>query len=79
MSLAIAQELRESLGYLRDAGWRNYANVVQQAAAELDRQSERIAELERRLDGSRNAGRARIAALPWRWAGGLSGAEQQAR
>jgi len=76
VSSTIAEELRESVGYLRDAGWRNVARVVQQGAAELERQSERIAELERRLEQS--TGRARLPVLSWRWAGGLSSAEQQA-
>lgn len=76
MPLAIAEELRQSVGYLRDAGWRSVAQVVQQGAAELDRQAERIAELERRLEQSKR--RARLPVVPWRWAGGLSAAEQQA-
>jgi len=64
MSAAIAEELRESAGYLRDAGWKSVARVVQQAAAELDRQSERISELERSSRPQREVPRA---IMRWRW------------
>jgi hypothetical protein len=49
MSSGMARELRESIGYVRDAGWHSFAVVLERASVELDFQSRRIAELELRL------------------------------
>lgn len=50
MKSALARELRENSGYLRDSGWDATAKLMEAAAAELDRLSKRVTELERRED-----------------------------
>jgi hypothetical protein len=47
MASGLARELRENLGYLRDAGWDSTAKLMQRAADELERLDQHIAQLER--------------------------------
>jgi hypothetical protein len=48
MESALARELRENVGYLQDSGFTGTARLMQLAAAEIDRLSSRVLELERR-------------------------------
>jgi hypothetical protein len=52
MASGLARELRENVGYLRDAGWDSTAKLMERAAAELERAEMRVAELERRAKPS---------------------------
>lgn len=48
MKSALARELRENSGYLLDGGWLASAKLMEAAAAEIERLSLRLAELEQR-------------------------------
>ncbi len=47
MASGLARELRENVGYLRDAGWDSTAKLMERAADELERLDLRVARLER--------------------------------
>jgi hypothetical protein len=48
MESALARELRENVGYLRDSGFTATARLMQLAAAEIDILAARVSALERR-------------------------------
>jgi len=52
MASGLARELRENIGYLRDAGWDSTARLMQRAADDLERLELRVAQLERRANAS---------------------------
>jgi hypothetical protein len=52
MASGLARELRENIGYLRDAGWDSTAKLMQRAADDLERLEMRVAQLERRANAS---------------------------
>jgi hypothetical protein len=52
MASGLAQELRENVGYLRDAGWDSTAKLMERAAEELERLDLRVARMERDATGS---------------------------
>jgi hypothetical protein len=45
---ALARELQENSDYLRDSGWHGTAQLMEAAAAEIERLSGRVMELDRR-------------------------------
>jgi hypothetical protein len=47
MASGLARELRENVGYLRDAGWDSTAKLMERAADELERLDMRVARMER--------------------------------
>ena len=49
MASALARELRENCGTLRDAGWDSTARLMEIAADELARLDARVAQLEEHL------------------------------
>jgi len=53
MRSSLAMILRENVAYLIDTEWRHTATLLAKAADELDRLSERIAELEGRSQRDR--------------------------
>jgi hypothetical protein len=52
MASGLARELRENVGYLRDAGWDSTAKLMERAAEELERLDMRVARLEREAEAS---------------------------
>jgi hypothetical protein len=60
MASALARELRENVGYLRDAGWDSTATLIEASAAELDRLNARVAKLERQACGRSASRRAAL-------------------
>jgi hypothetical protein len=46
MASGLARELRENVGYLRDAGWDSTAKLMERAADELERLDRHVARLE---------------------------------
>jgi hypothetical protein len=50
MASGLARELRENVGYLRDAGWDSTAKLMERAADELERLDMRVARLEREAE-----------------------------
>lgn len=49
MTTPLIPTLRESCGYLQDAGWHQTAQLMTLAAKEIERLAERIRELEEQL------------------------------
>ena len=48
----LSAQLRESVGYLRDAGWRETASLLTVAAEEIEQLRARVIDLERHSPGS---------------------------
>ena len=79
MSSALVATIRESIGYLQDAGWDQTARLMTLAAEEIERLNEHVRALEaerernlqpvvgvrrRNINGARQVDRVRVSATP---------------